>query len=95
MTCVRGVVSGAVQMVGFRRFVQQQAARHGVSGFANNRADGCVEVVLCGTADAVRRVQDQVEVGPARAVVDRVEWREDAGQGIRAGEFTVGWMDPD
>lgn len=95
MICVKGVVSGRVQMVGFRRFVREQARRHDVSGYANNRADGCVEVLLCGDAETVRLVRDQVERGPSRSTVDRVEWHEQPDLDFEPGDFTVGWADPD
>ena len=95
MICVKGVVTGQVQMVGFRRFVRNHAQAHGVNGFANNRADGAVEVLLCGDAAAVRQVQQHVEQGPPRSVVDRVEWQSQEGGAPVLTEFTVGWTDPD
>lgn len=95
MKCVKGIVAGRVQMVGFRRFVKSHAQTHDVKGYANNRADGCVEVLLCGEADAVRRVQQQVEKGPSRSVVERVEWLEQPGKSAALTDFTVGWTDPD
>lgn len=95
MICVKGVVAGQVQMVGFRRFVRSHAQAHDVTGYANNRADGCVEVLLCGEAEAVRRVQQQVETGPERSVVDRAEWQTQEPMKAELTEFTVGWADPD
>lgn len=95
MKCVKGVVAGQVQMVGFRRFVRSHAQAHGVKGYANNRADGCVEVLLCGDAEAIQQVQQQVEKGPARSVVDRVEWLEQPDAGAKLTDFSVGWTDPD
>lgn len=95
MKGVKGIVSGRVQMVGFRRFVQGHARRHDVSGYANNRADGRVEVLLYGDAEAVRLVQDKVEAGPTRSTVDRVEWSGCSTSDLELGDFTVGWSDPD
>lgn len=95
MRCVKGVVAGRVQMVGFRRFVRSHAQLHDVKGYANNRSDGCVEVLLCGEAGAVQQVQQQVETGPARSAVERVEWLEQPGAGTALSDFTVGWTDPD
>lgn len=95
MRCVKGVIAGKVQMVGFRRFVRSQAQAEGVTGYANNRADGCVEVLLCGAAGAVERVQQQVEAGPSRSMVERVDWQEQEGPQAGLTGFTVGWTDPD
>ncbi|TQV86814.1 acylphosphatase [Exilibacterium tricleocarpae] len=41
-----GLVSGRVQGVGFRYFVRDCARHCKVTGFANNLADGRVEVLL-------------------------------------------------
>lgn len=79
---VKGMVSGKVQGVWFRRFVQGEAAEAGVTGHAKNLADGRVEVLLCGPADAVATVKSAVAVGPPGARVDHVEWRELPHRGI-------------
>ena len=74
--CVSGRVRGKVQGVWFRRFVQQQAEARGVTGYAENLSDGSVEVLLCGSAEAVAEVQGQVASGPPGAQVVDVQWRE-------------------
>ena len=71
---VIGYASGKVQGVWFRYFVQQQAQPLGVTGYAKNLNDGRVEVLLCGPADSVARVQQSVASGPPDAWVDNVEW---------------------
>lgn len=73
---VLGLVEGNVQGVWFRRFVANQAESYGVRGYAKNLPDGRVEVLLCGTPQAVAAVTEQVAVGPPAARVDRVDWRE-------------------
>jgi acylphosphatase len=45
MPALRIVVSGKVQGVGYRYFVSQEAAHHGINGRVWNRRDGCVELV--------------------------------------------------
>ena len=40
----RYLISGRVQGVGFRYFVQQIAAQHGISGWVRNTHDGRVEI---------------------------------------------------
>ncbi len=84
---VKGLVSGKVQGVWFRRFVKGVAEEQGVAGYAKNLADGCVEVLLCGEPDAVAAVKVQVAIGPPGAHVDAVEWSESPQRGIT--DFTV------
>jgi acylphosphatase len=47
------VFRGRVQGVGFRAFVEDEAARTGVEGWVRNRRDGTVEAVFAGKAKAV------------------------------------------
>jgi acylphosphatase len=72
MSRARVVVSGRVQGVFFRAFVQERASSLGVTGWVKNRPDGKVECVFEGQA---RRVSDMVEAcrqGPPRADVEDV-----------------------
>ena len=52
----RALVSGRVQGVFYRDTCRQVAGREGVSGWASNRPDGRVEIVLEGEPEAVERV---------------------------------------
>ena len=52
----RLVVHGKVQGVFYRDSVREAARNEGVAGWAANRSDGTVEVVLEGPPDAVRSV---------------------------------------
>ena len=72
--CVHGYVSGRVQGVWFRSFVQRQTRKQGgVTGWAKNLSDGRVEVYLCGEEDAVERVISRLHNGPRMSRVDRVD----------------------
>ena len=51
------LVSGRVQGVGFRYYVQDVAMREGVTGYVRNLPDGRVEAHVEGDADAVTRVE--------------------------------------
>jgi len=55
MHSIKGTVHGRVQGVGFRYFVRTVAQRHGLCGYAQNLADGRVEFLLQGEADAVEQ----------------------------------------
>ena len=68
----RFFVSGRVQGVGFRYFVQDHAAAEGVHGYARNLPDGRVEVFVEGDDESVMRVERAVRRGPAHAQVDSV-----------------------
>lgn len=74
MIAVKGVVSGKVQRVWFRRFVQSVAEPLGIAGYAKNLPDGSVEVVLHGSETAVRKCQEAVAKGPPGARVDALVW---------------------
>jgi acylphosphatase len=69
----RYLVSGRVQGVGFRYFVQDAAAREGVTGYVRNLPDGQVEALVEGEADAVTRVERAIRSGPGGARVEHVE----------------------
>jgi len=63
------LISGSVQGVGFRVFVQRAAERHGVSGFVRNRTNGDVEALFAGTIEAVDALVAACRSGPAGARV--------------------------
>ena len=69
-------VAGRVQGVGFRNFVQREASRLGLSGYAKNLADGRVEVLAMGPAAALDELSGLLHRGPRWAEVRTVETRE-------------------
>ena len=68
----RFLVSGRVQGVGFRWFVQGHAAAEGVHGWVRNLPDGGVEALVEGDDEAVLRVERALRRGPPGADVERV-----------------------
>ncbi len=78
----RAIVHGLVQGVGFRFSCQLQAERLGLGGFAANREDGTVEVVLEGDQAAVDRMLAWLRDGPRHAEVTRVEVSAEEPQGV-------------
>ena len=74
----RVLISGLVQNVWFRAMTAKQAARAGVRGWVRNLADGRVEAVLEGSADAVNEMVDFCSRGPELARVDRIEVVEES-----------------
>jgi len=68
----RFFVSGRVQGVGFRFFVQDCAAAEGVHGYVRNLSDGRVESFVEGDEESVLRVERALRRGPPGADVDNV-----------------------
>jgi acylphosphatase len=78
----RWFVSGIVQGVGFRFFVQQKATMLGVSGWARNLDDGRVEVYATGTKEQLSDLAAALHVGPQLSQVRGVSESEDVPQKI-------------
>ena len=78
----RVVAHGRVQGVFFRDSTRREAERRGVAGWARNTADGTVEAVFEGAADAVEAMVDFVRGGPGHASVSRVDVREEEPEGL-------------
>jgi acylphosphatase len=68
----RFVISGRVQGVGFRYFTQDRALLEGVTGWVRNLADGRVEALAEGEAEAITRLERALRTGPRGARVERV-----------------------
>lgn len=66
-------VSGRVQGVGFRFFVERTAASLGVNGYVRNLFDGRVEVYALGDAEKLEALRNALQRGPRMARVEKVE----------------------
>ena len=66
------VVSGRVQGVGFRWFVEREAAQLGIAGWVRNCDNGDVEVMATGTPDQLGSLRQKLQHGPRAARVDHV-----------------------
>jgi acylphosphatase len=84
----RFLISGRVQGVGFRYFVDARATAEGVHGWVRNLPDGRVEALLEGDMDSVDRVEAALWRGPSGAVVEDVAWEAAAPSG-RATGFSI------
>jgi acylphosphatase len=67
------LISGQVQGVGYRYFAQRVAARHQVSGYVRNLADGRVEVLVEGAPENVEEFKHDLATGPESGHVEQVE----------------------
>lgn len=89
MTAARFFISGRVQGVAFRAHARVQALALGLRGHARNLADGRVEVLAVGDADAIERLAQWLRHGPPLARVDDVV-RESIADAIDSEGFIIG-----
>lgn len=79
---LRAVISGHVQMVGFRAFAEARAYRHGVTGYVRNLGTGEVEVVGEGDRALLEEFLRDLRRGPQGAHVRdvMVSWEGPRGE---------------
>ncbi len=72
------LLTGRVQGVGFRAFIQRHALDMSLHGYAENLDDGRVEVVAEGDHDDLERLLEKLWQGPAHAEVRDIDvsWGE-------------------
>ncbi len=78
----RWFVTGTVQGVGYRYFVQHKATSLGLSGWARNLPDGRVEVYAVGTPNLLDDLAGALHVGPRFAKVRGVEEQEATAENL-------------
>lgn len=71
------MVSGKVQRVAYRAFVQDSAGTLGVVGWVRNLPDGSVELVAQGPSDVLKEFVEYLHEGSLMAKVESVsiDWR--------------------
>jgi len=76
------IVSGRVQGVFFRSETQDEALRHGLTGWVRNLPDGRVEAVFEGEKDMVDRLIEFCRRGPPGARITKVDvvWENYTGE---------------
>ncbi len=75
-------VTGRVQGVGFRNFVQVMAARSGLNGWVRNLGYDQVELMAEGPRAILERFAEQVKLGPPGSRVDEasMDWEPFNGE---------------
>ena len=66
-------IRGRVQGVGYRAWVEDEAAARNLQGWVRNRRDGSVEAVFAGSAEVVNGMIAACRRGPSSARVDAVQ----------------------
>ena len=86
-------ITGRVQGVGYRAWLEREARNRGLHGWVRNRRDGSVEALFAGPEDVVADMIALCRRGPSSARVDGVQDESanaDALNLRRAGErFSV------
>jgi acylphosphatase len=82
-------VSGRVQGVYFRASTRERAREAGVDGWVRNLADGRVEAVFEGSAEAVDSMVEWCHEGSSRARVEDVDVEHENPEGLDG--FQVRW----
>ena len=88
------LIKGRVQGVGFRWFVQREAARIGLRGWVRNTTDGHVEVVAAGSAEEIARLMASLRKGSRGSRVDSVvehELAESEAESLGPFEIEGAW----
>jgi acylphosphatase len=73
------LITGRVQGVGFRFYMQRKARELGLAGWVRNRRDGAVESVIQGEPGAVEAMVAWARRGPPSATVAEVRISEGSG----------------
>ena len=85
--CVRSLISGRVQGVGYRYNTQQQALQHQLTGWVRNLSDGRVEAWLEGEEEQVERMITWLRIGPPASKVEDVSCEKQPVQAFQ--EFKI------
>jgi acylphosphatase len=84
------LVKGRVQGVGFRWFVQREAAEIGLRGWVRNTDEGHVEVVAAGEPEDLAELSQLLKKGSRGSRVDAVIEHELAeSEGANLGKFDI------
>jgi acylphosphatase len=82
------LISGLVQGVGYRFFVEKVARSLGVKGYVKNLWDGRVEVFAEAEDNVLNELESRLRVGPPAADVDKVEIIEEEPKGFKDFKIT-------
>jgi len=74
-------IFGTVQGVGFRRYIQINAIRLGIKGYAKNLPDGSVEVVAEGYEESLNKLLEIIRRGPPLSKVENIEYKSEEYRG--------------
>jgi acylphosphatase len=67
------MISGNVQGVGYREFVQTQATKLKIEGTVHNAPEGKVVIYVCGLSEDLDNLIDVLYKGPEKSKVENIE----------------------
>jgi len=82
MKTIRVYLSGSVQGVFFRKFLEEKAKEFGIRGFVRNLDDGRVEVLIEGRDENVNAMLEVCKKGNQHTKVTDVQIQELKNQGF-------------
>lgn len=86
-TCLRVLVSGRVQGVGYRESAREQAIALNIVGWVRNLTDGRVEATIQGIAPAIDSMMKWFYEGPPAAKVTGIETKQQPLQAFETFEI--------
>ena len=89
MVTRRYIVSGRVQGVGFRWFVDREARTIGLVGWVRNNPDGNVEVLASGTEEQLAKLRKRLKEGPRASRVDEVIEEDASDEVVKSKSFQI------
>ncbi len=85
------IISGHVQMVGFRFYAKDEAKRLGITGYVRNLPDGNVEIMAEGPLDAIHKFISSMRKGPPASRVDDVNITRTGPSDETFPSFNIRW----
>jgi acylphosphatase len=74
--CIKCRIRGRVQGVWFRVSTQTEACQLDLKGYAHNLRDGSVDVLACGSANALANLRQWLQHGPTGAQVEHIDCKK-------------------
>jgi acylphosphatase len=87
----RYIITGRVQGVGFRWFVEREARAIGVGGWVRNNDDGSVEVLASGSHEQLATLRARLKQGPRASRVDEIQELEEQEQHAPSFRIEGAW----
>ena len=82
------VISGKVQGVSFRYWMQNLAINNNISGWVKNRSSGDVEALIVGQEKEVQKLIKQCKIGSSSAIIQNIQIN-DYDQGYSKKGFNI------
>ena len=67
------IISGKVQGVGFRYWMQNLAINNNIGGWVKNKSSGDVEALIVGQEKEVQKLITQCKIGPSSATIRNIQ----------------------